>query len=75
MSSDKYSPSFRAGDAGRLKGEKKLFLSPFYNQAQNTKSWSYYSADRKYMYEGNVQLETYFWNCFYKAFKQAGVDG
>lgn len=72
MSSDKYSPSFRSGDVGRLKG-KKLFLSSFYNQAQNTKSWSYYSADKKYMYEGNVQLETYYWNCFYKAFKQAGV--
>lgn len=72
MSSDKYSPSFRAGEAGRIKG-KKLILSSFYNQAQNTKSWSYYSADKKHMYEGNVQLETYFWNCFYKAFKQAGV--
>jgi hypothetical protein len=72
MSSDKYSPSFRAGDVGRLKG-KKLFLSSFYNQAQNTKTWSYYSADKKYMYEGNVQLETYYWNCFYKAFKQAGA--
>lgn len=72
MSSDKYSPSFRAGDAGRMKG-KKLYLSSFYNQAQNTKSWSYYSADKKYMYEGNVQLETYYWNCFQKAFKQAGV--
>ncbi len=72
MSSDKYSPSFRAGDAGRVKG-KRLILSSFYNQAQNTKSWSYFSADKKYMYEGNAHLETYFWNCFYKAFKQAGV--
>jgi hypothetical protein len=72
ISSDKYSPAFRAGDVSRLKG-KKLILSSFSNQAQNTKAWDYYSADKKYMYEGNVQLETYYWNCFSKAFKQAGV--
>jgi hypothetical protein len=72
ISSDKYSPAFRAGDVSRLKG-KKLILSSFYNQAQNTKTWNYFSADKKYMYEGNAQLETYYWNCFYKAFKQAGV--
>jgi hypothetical protein len=73
MSSDRYSPSFRSSDFSRLKG-KKLILSSFYNQAQNTKAWSYNSADNKYLYEGNAQLETYYWNCFYKAFKHAGVN-
>ncbi len=73
MSSDKYSPAFRAADVSRLKG-KKLILSSFSNQAQNTKAWNYFSADKKYMYEGNAQLETYYWNCFYKAFKLAGVN-
>lgn len=73
MSSDKYFPAYKTADVSRLKG-KKLILSSFYNQAQNTKSWNYYSADKKFMYEGNAQLETYYWNCFQKAFKQAGVN-
>jgi hypothetical protein len=73
ISSDKYAPSFRSGDVNRLKG-KKLILSPFYNQAQNTKAWNYFSADKKYIYEGNAQLETYYWNCFHRAFKYAGVN-
>jgi hypothetical protein len=73
ISSDKYAPAFRSGDVSRLKG-KKLILSPFLNQAQNTKGWNYYSADKKYMYEGNAQLETYYWNCFHRAFKYSGVN-
>jgi hypothetical protein len=72
LSSDKYHPSFRASDVSRLTG-KKLVLDAFVNQAQNTKAWNYYSADKKYMYEGNAQLETYYWSCFQKAFKYAGV--
>jgi hypothetical protein len=73
ISSDKYTPAFRAGDVSRLKG-KKLVLLPFSNQAQNTKAWNYYSADKKFMYEGNAQLETYYWNCFHRAFKYSGVN-
>jgi len=37
VTQEKYSPSFRAGDYSRYKG-KKLVLSSFYNQAQNTKT-------------------------------------
>ena len=73
MTQEKYSPSFRAGDYSRVKG-KKLILSSFYNQAQNTKAGSYNSADNKYMYEGNATLENYYWGCFRKAFKHIGVN-
>jgi len=73
MTQEKYSPSFRAGDYSRVKG-KKLILSSFYNQAQNTKAGSYNSADNKYMYECNATLENYYWGCFRKAFKHIGVN-
>ncbi len=73
MSYDKYSPSFRAADYSYLKG-KKVVLSSFQNQAQNTKSWGYFSADNKYMYEGNATLESYYWYCFQKAFRHIGVS-
>jgi hypothetical protein len=73
MTQEKYSPSFRAGDYSRVKG-KKLILSSFYNQAGNTKAWSYNSADNKYMYEGNTQLESYYRYCFQKAFRHIGVN-
>mgnify|MGYP000234296238 FL=1 len=72
MSYDKYSPSFKASSYSYLKG-KKVVLSSFQNQAQNTKSWGYYSADNKYMYEGNATLESYYWYCFQKAFRHIGV--
>ncbi len=51
-----------------------MVLASFQNQAQNTKSWGYYSADNKYMYEGNATLETYYWSCFQKAFRHIGVN-
>ena len=68
----KYSPAFSSGDYSRYKG-KRLILSSFTNQAQNTKTWSYNSADNKYMYEGDAHLESYYWYCFSKAFKHVGV--
>lgn len=73
MSYEKYSPSFRASDYSYFKG-KKVVLASFQNQAQNTKSWGYYSADNKYMYEGNATLESYYWYCFQKAFRHIGVN-
>jgi len=73
MTQSKYSPQFRAGDYSRYKG-KKLVLTGFTNQAGNTKAWSYNSADNKYMYEGDAQLESYYWYCFQKAFRHIGVN-
>lgn len=69
---EKYSPSFRAGDYSRYKG-KKLVLSSFSNQAQNTKTYNYFSPDKKLNYEFNVSLDNYYMNCFQKAFRHIGV--
>ncbi len=73
MKQGKYSPSFGSGDYGHYKG-KKLILVGFTNQAGNTKAWSYNSTDSKYMYEGDAQLESYYWSCFKKAFRHIGVN-
>ena len=73
MKEGKYSPSFGSGDYSRYKG-KKLILAGFTNQAGNTKAWAYYSADNKYMYEGDAKLESYYWYCFKKAFHHIGVN-
>jgi hypothetical protein len=73
MSQEKYAPSFRSGDYSYMRGKKVVFSS-FSNQAQNTKAWSYYSADNKYMYEGTATLENYYLHCFQKAFRHIGVS-
>lgn len=73
MKQESYSPSFRSGDYNRYKG-KKLVLSSFYNQAQNTKTYNYFSPDKKLTYEGNVSLENLYLNGFTKAFKHIGVN-
>lgn len=70
---EKYAPSFRAGDYSRYKG-KKLVLSNFYNQAQNTKTYNYFSPDKKLNYEFNVSLESFYMNSFQKAFRHIGVN-
>jgi len=70
---EKYSPSFKSGEFGRYKG-KKLVLSTFSNQAQNTKTYAYFSPDKKLTYEVNIQLETFYYNSFQKAFKHIGVN-
>jgi hypothetical protein len=70
---EKYSPSFRAGDYNRYKG-KKLVLSSFFNQAQNTKTYNYFSPDKKLTYEVNVSLENFYMSSFTKAFKHIGVN-
>ena len=72
MNYEKYSPSFRSADYAYMKG-KKVVLASFHNQAQNTKTWGYYSADNKYTYESNDHLQNYFWYCFERAFKYVGV--
>ncbi len=72
MKQEKYAPSFKAGDYSYMRG-KKVVLSSFSNQAQNTKAWSYFSVDNKYMYEGNATLESYYSYCFNKAFRHIGV--
>ena len=69
---EKYVPSFKSGDFSRYKG-KKVILANFANQAQNTKTYSYFSPDKKLTYEFNVSLEQFYWNCFQKAFRHIGV--
>lgn len=73
ITQEKYSPSFRAADYSRYKG-KKLVLSSFTNQAQNTKTYSYFSPDKKLNYEWNVSLDQLYANSFTKAFKHIGVN-
>lgn len=73
MTQEKYSPSFRTADYNRYKG-KKLVLSSFFNQAQNTKTYNYFSPDKKLTYEGNVSLENLYLSGFTKAFKHIGVN-
>jgi len=70
---EKYSPSFKAGEFSRYKG-KKMVLSSFFNQAQNTKAYAYFSPDKKLTYEVNIQLETFYYNSFQKAFRHVGVN-
>ena len=72
LNQEKYSPSFKPGDYSRYKG-KRLVLANFANQAQNTKSSSYSSADKKYVYEGGTSLESYYQGCYQKAFAHIGV--
>lgn len=69
---DQYNPGFRAADAGRLKG-KRVALSSFINRAENTKTWNFYSPDRKLVYETSAPLESFFWDCYQKAFRHAGA--
>jgi hypothetical protein len=73
MTQEKYSPSFKSGDFSRYKG-KKLVLSSFSNQAQNTKTYNYFSPDKKLNYEWNVSLDQLYANGFAKAFKHVGVN-
>jgi hypothetical protein len=73
MTQSKYTPQFHSGDYSRYEG-KKLILAGFSNQAANTKAWDYFSADNKYKYEGDAQLESYYWGCFRKAFRHIGVN-
>lgn len=70
---EKYAPSFKSGDFRNYKG-KKVVLSSFFNQAQNTKAYAYFSPDKKLTYEVNIQLETFYYNSFQKAFKHIGVN-
>ena len=72
MKQDSYAPAFRAEDYGRFKG-KTVLIYNFTNNAANTKSWGYYSADKKVYYEAPVHLESYLWYCFQKAFQHAGM--
>lgn len=49
-------------------------MDNFINQAGNTTSWGYSSADKKVTYEAPVHLESYLWSCFQKAFQHAGIN-
>jgi hypothetical protein len=73
IKNDQYKPAFSAGEFSRYKG-KKAVLSNFQNQAGNTTAWGYSSGDKKFFYEGNEKLESYFWTCFKKSFGHVGVQ-
>lgn len=72
LKQDNYKPGFRSGEFSRYRG-KTVILDNFINQAANTKSWSYASADQKVTYEATEHLESYMWYCFKKAFDFAGM--
>ncbi len=72
MKQENYTPGFRSADFGRYKG-KTVILDNFINQAANTKTWGYNSADNKVYYEATTHLESYLWYCFQKAFQQMGM--
>jgi hypothetical protein len=72
MKQESYTPGFRSADFGRYKG-KTVILDNFINQATNTKTWGYNSADNKVYYEATTHLESYLWYCFQKAFQQMGM--
>jgi len=72
ISSDDYSPDV-ANTLGPLKG-KLLRLNNFVNRAENTKQFSYPSAEGKFFYVvGHGSVESYFWYCFQKALSSAGL--
>ncbi len=67
-----YNPAVGAPNLAVYKG-KTVYFPSFTNQANNTGIWHYYSADKKYYYEAAPSLQTYFWDCFSKAFTRIGV--
>ncbi|OGP51729.1 MAG: hypothetical protein A2Y79_02305 [Deltaproteobacteria bacterium RBG_13_43_22] len=65
VSADNYSPDV-AKSLSRLKG-KLIHLASFTNNAENTKQFSYPSAEGKFFYVvGHGSVESYFWYCFKK---------
>ena len=72
VSSDNYAPDVDKA-LSRLKG-KSLHLASFTNSADNTKQFSYPSAEGKFFYVvGNGSVESYFWYCFQKGLSSAGL--
>ncbi len=72
VSSDNYSPDV-AKALSKIKG-KVIHLASFNNSAENTKQFSYPSADGKFFYVvGNGSVESYFWYCFQKGLSSAGL--
>jgi len=67
-----YSPSFETASLSAYKG-KTLYFSSVTNNAANTSTWDYYSADSLYAYEATPSLHSYFWDCFIKSFNRIGV--
>lgn len=72
VSSDNYAPD-AAKTLLRLK-DKALHLASFTNSAENTKQFSYPSAEGKFFYVvGHGSVESYFWYCFQKGLSSAGL--
>lgn len=67
-----YNPSFDTANLSGYKG-KTIYFSSVTNNAANTSIWDYYSTDSQYAYEATPSLQTYFWDCYVKAFNKIGV--
>jgi hypothetical protein len=71
LSYERYSPQFQIDKYSALKN-KKLFLSSFTNNANNTTVFYYFSPDFKIKY-GQYAIASYYWYCFAKAFNRIGM--
>jgi len=67
-----YNPDVAGTSLAAYKG-KTVYFPGVTNQANDTSIWAYYSVDKKYYYEATPALQTYFWDCFHKAFQRIGV--
>ena len=73
VSSDNYAPDV-AKALSKIKG-KVIHLADFTNRAENTKQFSYPSAEGKFFYVvGNGSVESYFWYCFQKGLSVSGSE-
>lgn len=72
VSMDNYSPDVVKA-LSNLKG-KQIHLASFSNSAENTKQFSYPSADGRFYYVvGHGSVESYFWYCFKKGLLSADI--
>ena len=69
---DMYNPAVDTSNLAAYKG-RTVYFPGVTNQANDTTIWSYSSVDKKYYYEATPSLQTYFWDCFHKAFTRIGV--
>jgi hypothetical protein len=68
-----YTPAFEMSGMGGYKG-KSVYISGITNNAANTSIWNYYSTTSNTYYEAWPSLQSYFWDCFVKAFNRIGVN-
>ncbi|MCP4135663.1 MAG: hypothetical protein GY754_32140 [bacterium] len=67
-----YSTTIKAEDFAAYKG-KTINLYGFYNSADNTKRYEYYSPDKNAKYQTSSLIPDYIWYSYEKALTQIGV--